>query len=559
MMAGFAVLAIMLQAVAAQAYVYITLGTTITDVSIVPKPFYTQVPNANIQPVQTITYTLTTENAGDTLTVSEAIINAQDEVVNQFGVNGQSFKATGTYTLATWNGKYNVGANSGNYVPDGMYRFRVTTSDGKTYVSDAYGVYATVVPALSLVNTPSTLYYSGGGAAFDVNYNLKKNSSSTVNVKLKIVGPTTNPSTREISDVKAADGNYLISWDGKMNGQNAAAGTYTWTLSGVGVVKNAQDYNVDSNVLSGSLTVSAYQQPNPTLTELSVSPNPYDPADGNATLTYKLNGSYGFTTVEAAIYSVNDYNNALKSWSFGNQASGPVSMSWDGRNSNNTILANGSYAFKVWGTDGSFTMVPQQTSFTITAAGQTGNNCAGFIDVDEASTDCDAISYVKSIGAMTGNPNGTFDPSGILQRDQIAKISLETFNLFNSSSDYCSNENPFPDLTKSEWSYQYICRGKDLGMITGYKSGADAGYYRPARSVNRVEFLALILRNLNETMPGIISVSYSDVASGQWYSGYAKYSYDHSLFTGSKLYPTNFVTRVEVARVLYKLHEQGKI
>ena len=35
-------------------------------------------------------------------------------------------------------------------------------------------------------------------------------------------------------------------------------------------------------------------------------------------------------------------------------------------------------------------------------------------------------------------------------------------------------------------------------MITGYKSGADAGFYRPARSVNRVEFLAMLLRNLNE-------------------------------------------------------------
>ena len=96
-------------------------------------------------------------------------------------------------------------------------------------------------------------------------------------------------------------------------------------------------------------------------------------------------------------------------------------------------------------------------------------------------------------------------------------------------------------------------------MITGYKSGVDAGYYRPSRSVNRVEFLALILRNVNDTMPGTGSTSYADVASGQWYSGFAKYSYDHSLFSGTRLYPTNQVTRVEVARVIYKLNQQGKI
>ena len=106
---------------------------------------------------------------------------------------------------------------------------------------------------------------------------------------------------------------------------------------------------------------------------------------------------------------------------------------------------------------------------------------------------------------------------------------------------------------------QYVCRGKNLGMITGYKSGIDAGFYRPARSVNRVEFLALLLRNVNDAMPGNDESSYNDVVLNQWFTGYAKYSYDHSLFTGSKLYPTNFTTRAEVAKVIYKLHQLGKI
>lgn len=202
-------------------------------------------------------------------------------------------------------------------------------------------------------------------------------------------------------------------------------------------------------------------------------------------------------------------------------------------------------------------------SFTITTSSSNppsdpADYCAGFSDVSDTDSDCDAIEYVKSIGAMTGNPNGTFEPSANLQRDQVAKISLETFDLFNSSKNYCSG-NPFPDVTTNDWAYQYICRGVELGMITGYASGADAGYYRPARSVNRVEFLALILRNLDETMPSVNSTSYKDVATGQWYSGFAKYSYDNSLFTGSSLYPDRFVTRREVARVIYQLHELGDI
>jgi hypothetical protein len=184
------------------------------------------------------------------------------------------------------------------------------------------------------------------------------------------------------------------------------------------------------------------------------------------------------------------------------------------------------------------------------------NKCSGFTDVNITDADCAAISYVKSSGAMTGNPDGTFDPAGLLQRDQIAKIALETFNKFNNTTNYCAGQNPFPDVTETSWSYQYICRAKALAVVTGYLAGPDAGYYRPARSVNRAEFLAIILRNLGEIMPS--GASYSDVPADSWFAGYAKYSMNNSLFTGTKLYPENFTTRREVAQVLYKLHNQGK-
>src|SRR5690606_4184237 len=128
--------------------------------------------------------------------------------------------------------------------------------------------------------------------------------------------------------------------------------------------------------------------------------------------------------------------------------------------------------------------------------------CAGFTDVNATDASCDAIEYVKSIGAMTGNPDGSFDKDGLLQRDQIAKIALEAFGMFNAAEDYCDGTSPFPDLTNSAWSYQYICRAKELNVVGGYEAGADAGLYRPGRSVNRVELLAIVLRNLDEAMPG---------------------------------------------------------
>jgi hypothetical protein len=183
--------------------------------------------------------------------------------------------------------------------------------------------------------------------------------------------------------------------------------------------------------------------------------------------------------------------------------------------------------------------------------------CAGFSDVLTSDSSCDAVAYVKGLGAMTGNPDGTFDPDGILQRDQVAKIVLETFGLF-AGSDYCDGNSPFGDIASSAWSYQYICRAKALNLVTGYLSGPDKGFYRPSRSMSRVEFLAILLRNLPD-VPGNDVSSYSDVESGVWYSGFAKYSKDNALFTGTKLYPSQYVSREEVAQVIFKLHTAGKI
>lgn len=181
--------------------------------------------------------------------------------------------------------------------------------------------------------------------------------------------------------------------------------------------------------------------------------------------------------------------------------------------------------------------------------------CGGFGDVKFA--DCEVVEYVKSIGAMTGYANGDFGPDNELNRAEIAKIVEVTFKKFVEGTDYCLGVNPFPDVPSTLWAYHYICRGKNLGMITGYLSGPDQGFYRPSRNVNRAEFLALVLRNLSDTM--VNGTSYYDVSANDWFNKYAKFSYDQKLFEGTRLYPHLPTKRIEVARALFRLHELGKI
>lgn len=325
------------------------------------------------------------------------------------------------------------------------------------------------------------------------------------------------------------------------------------------------DGNADSD--PGAYEAPAANVAQPVITNAAVTINPFSPdGDGTAdTTTFQFDVDVN-AIVTAGVYDASGTTEIFRFIDGEAKSAGKVSYVWDGSDGS-TTLPDGDYVIK-YSASNAGGVASGQLDVEIKTEEETpdpdpqpqpGNECAGYSDVPSDHPDCDAIEYVQSIGAMTGNPDGTFGPNDLLQRDQVAKISLETYALFDSNDDYCNGSDPFPDVTPSQWSFQYICRGVDIDMITGYESGADAGFYRPAREVNRAEFLALILRNVNDALPNNSNASYNDVEAGQWYSGYAKYSMDNNLFEGSNLYPTQGTKRAEVADVIYKLHNLGKI
>lgn len=220
----------------------------------------------------------------------------------------------------------------------------------------------------------------------------------------------------------------------------------------------------------------------------------------------------------------------------------------------------GTYDIEVIGKDEG-NVSSNKLAFTVTAKNQVivaDTNCAGFKDVDADDKNCAAVKFVNSAGIMTGNDDGTFDLSGPLQRDESVKVSLIAAGLYNANSDYCDGNNPFPDVTGNAWSKNYVCRAVDLGVATGYKAPSpDAGYFKPARTLNLIEMLAIILRNVDEPMPKGSSFN-DNFALDQWYSGYAAFAYDNSLYPSSNsLMPTKTVTRGEMAQFLYKLDQKG--
>ena len=195
--------------------------------------------------------------------------------------------------------------------------------------------------------------------------------------------------------------------------------------------------------------------------------------------------------------------------------------------------------------------LPLPLTETTIIATETDTTCADFTDIPFDDPDCVAITHMKNIGAITGNPDGTFAPEMLLQRDHIIKIIMEASGSYDPNIDACAEEkNRFLDIDATKWVYPYACQAKAQEIIEGYPDG----YYRSARYVNRVEFLKTALLNIDKVAtPSVNSTSYIDVTPGEWYAGYAKRSLDLSLFLGESLFPSDYVTRREAARAIYKL------
>lgn len=408
---------------------------------------------------------------------------------------------------------------------------------------------ALAAPVISFKPTPDLQYKVYEGEDYVVSVDLSGFAFLT-KIDLYLKGPLDSSSASEklINSYEySKNGVHEFIWNGKLDGQYAPPGRYRILLKGSDICL------YEANILSHEFEVTSDALIQNTQTPVSVTPD-----------SEKFEIKTNLQTAEASCIELRIDGQTVKNYK--NLLTGDQTLSWDllidGKNldaGDHTweLVSNG---LACGGTDEDEKLL-QSGKFKMTVATKEtyASLCADFTDIDPNSPDCEAIGYVKSIGAITGFPDGTFRPDSILLRDQMAKISLETFKLFSQGTDYCLGEAAFPDVPQSQWSYQYVCRGAQLGMITGYEGGEDQGNYIPDRPVNRVEFLALISRNLEDTMPNLNTPSYQDVPMGQWYTGFAAYSFNNLLFPGANLTPAKEVSRVEVARILYRLFQLGKL
>lgn len=160
------------------------------------------------------------------------------------------------------------------------------------------------------------------------------------------------------------------------------------------------------------------------------------------------------------------------------------------------------------------------------------------------------ISVLTNLGAVTGNPDGTYAAGRTLNRAEFLKIVLKsapTQDFLDADKSNC-----FPDVQTADWYSMYVCAAKRKGMVSGYPDGT----FKPSNPVNYAEAIKMLAELYGYDLP-------EPPANERWawYTGYVRASTERGVLFSDSLGYDASLTRGRMARLAaaYRTEHDGEL
>jgi hypothetical protein len=176
-----------------------------------------------------------------------------------------------------------------------------------------------------------------------------------------------------------------------------------------------------------------------------------------------------------------------------------------------------------------------------------------FTDIASYSWAQDAIEYLASMGTISGDGKGHFNPSGNITRAEFIKLLVATFSFPETPVGY------FRDVNAKDWHHRWI--------MTAYRKGIvepdENGMFYPNNIITRQDIVyfsykAIKAAGLSLEQPPLYNLykfkDYSQI-SGYARSAFASMHYAGIIsgIGGDRLGPLNPATRAEAATIIYRM------
>ena len=107
----------------------------------------------------------------------------------------------------------------------------------------------------------------------------------------------------------------------------------------------------------------------------------------------------------------------------------------------------------------------------------------------------DAVNVLMELDVISGYPDGSYKPAGIVTRGEMAKIIICALGL----EDYAAGASSFKDMA-GHWSDKYVAYAASLGIINGYPDGT----FKPDNTVSYDEAAKMLVAALGYTEDALI-------------------------------------------------------
>lgn len=158
-------------------------------------------------------------------------------------------------------------------------------------------------------------------------------------------------------------------------------------------------------------------------------------------------------------------------------------------------------------------------------------------DVSKANTDEDVFKDVKTTsdyyeyvnelferGFVSGYPDGSYKPNGLLTRAHAAKILALNLGL-DVTTDY---QISFSDVSKGDWYYPYIAALRENGIIDGFEDGT----FRPNTPITRNQMAKILVNGYGLQPTSTITLPFEDISSSHWAAPYIQTLFDLGVTIG---------------------------
>lgn len=156
-------------------------------------------------------------------------------------------------------------------------------------------------------------------------------------------------------------------------------------------------------------------------------------------------------------------------------------------------------------------------------------------------------------GVVEGRDSNDFDPN-----DEISRAEFLTMVIRNAGidvEDYDDGSEPYADVSKNDWEYDYVVAARALDIID-YDF-----YFHPNENITRAEMVTMLLRAEDVYIDGG-STPFADIKETKWYADEVFTAYDLDLVVGfadgndTYFYPAKDATRAEAAEFINNAHQE---